>query len=80
PIEIIRPLCKVAEKDIEEYALEEEWKGQKKNCPFEEVTQRKQISQIAKELLNIHPEIRHNLWKSMQNVQKDRLPDKKGRK
>lgn len=80
PIEIIRPLCKVAENDIEEYALEEEWKGQKKNCPFEEVTQRKQISQIAKELLNIHPEIRHNLWKSMQNVQKDRLPDKKGRK
>lgn len=80
PITIIKPLCMVAEKDIALYAKENGWKGQKKNCPFEEDTQRKRIGQEVQELMKIHPEIRFNLWKCMHNIQKDRLPQTKDKK
>lgn len=80
PITIIKPLCMVAEKDIALYAKENKWMGLKKNCPYEEETQRKKIGVMVQELMKLNPEIRFNLWKCMHNIQTDRLPQKSKKK
>ena len=77
PLTIIKPLCLVTERDIALYAKSNDWKGMKKNCPFEEQTQRKRIGDVAQELMKINPEIRFNLWNCMQNIQEERLPHRK---
>ena len=73
-MEIIRPLCLVAEKDL---ALIAAWRGyrkQIKNCPYESDSSRSDIKGILSHLEAINPEARYSLWNSMSNIQEDYLP------
>lgn len=76
PITVIRPLCLVNENDVEEYALESKFPPQKKNCPYENASNRKTMKEMLKNLESINPEARYNLWGAMSNIQLELLPPK----
>lgn len=73
---IIRPMCLVHEADLEELAVMHEYRKQVKNCPYESDSNRAQMKRILKELENLNPEARYNMWGAMTNVQKELLPSK----
>lgn len=73
---IIRPMCLVHEADLEELAVMHEYRKQVKNCPYESDSNRAQMKRILKELEELNPEVRYNMWGAMTNVQKELLPSK----
>lgn len=73
---IIRPLCLVEEKELQQIA---EWRGYKKqlkNCPYESASSRPDMKEILSRLEEINPHARYNLWGSMTNIQEAYLPSK----
>jgi tRNA(Ile)-lysidine synthase TilS/MesJ len=73
---IIRPMCLVHEKDLEEMAQIRGYKKQIKNCPYETQSNRTDMKGILKQLETLNPEARYSLWGSMTNIQQELLPDK----
>lgn len=73
---IIRPMCLVHEADLEELAVMHEYRKQVKNCPYESDSNRAQMKRILKELEELNPEARYNMWGAMTNIQKELLPSK----
>ncbi len=69
PISIIRPLCLVREEDIQKYAALAGWKKQTKACPYEDLTMRHNIENILQQLLQLNPEVRYNMWRSINKQQ-----------
>ena len=63
PLEIIRPLCLVHEDDIAKVAEELGFQKQKVLCPYEEVTNRKTMTDVFHHLQTINPEARYSLWR-----------------
>lgn len=76
PITVIRPLCLVNENDVEAYAKESSFPPQKKNCPFENDSNRKAMKEMLAHLEKLNPEARYNLWGAMSNIQAELLPPK----
>lgn len=76
PMTIIRPLCLVPEKLLENLAYMHDYQKQVKNCPFENDSNRSQMKRILRELEELNPEARYSLWGSMTNIQNDLLPDR----
>lgn len=75
PMEIIRPLCLVTEKELNVIADWRSYKKQIKNCPYESGSSRSEMKQVIASLEAINPEARNSLWASMTHIQKDYLPD-----
>lgn len=75
-LKLIRPLCLVREEDIRHYAELDGWKKVSRSCPYEDCSQRANVTRIAEELLALNPEVRYNMWHALHNVQFDRLPQK----
>lgn len=73
---IIRPLCRIEEKEIIQLAELHEYRKQQKNCPHEHITNRSRMAEVLHTLDQLNPEARYNLWGSMTNVQTDLLPKK----
>lgn len=73
-ISIIRPMCLIPEKELIEMAKLRGFKKQIKNCPYEKDSHRSDIKKILKEIEEINPEARYNIWGSMTNIQNDLLP------
>lgn len=69
-------MCLVHEADLEELAVMHEYRKQVKNCPYESDSNRAQMKRILKELEELNPEARYNMWGAMTNVQKELLPSK----
>lgn len=74
PIAVIRPLCLVNEGDIARYAQLAKYPPQKKNCPYENSSNRRQMKELLAQLEQLNPEVRYNLWASMSNIQSELLP------
>lgn len=74
-MQIIRPLCLLAEKDIQTLADNHNYRPQLKNCPYESDSNRKEMKEILDRLETLNPEARHSLWKSMTNIHKGYLPE-----
>ncbi len=73
---VIRPLCLVPESRLQEMAALRGYKGQVKACPYEHQSNRTAIKHLLKEMEALNPEMRHNIWGSMTNVQTEMLPPK----
>lgn len=73
---IIRPLCRIEEKEITRLAELHDYRKQDKNCPHEHTSNRTRMAQVLATLEALNPEARYNLWGSMTNVQTDLLPPK----
>lgn len=72
---IIRPMCLVPEADLIALAKVREYRQQKKNCPYETQSHRSEMKKVLQLFEEMNPEARYSLWSSMNNVQKDLLPD-----
>lgn len=73
---LIRPLCLVAEADLQTMAAVRQYPPQTKQCPYETDSHRSDIKRILAELERLNPEARYSLWASMTHVQPDQLPEK----
>lgn len=77
PIEMIRPLCLITEKDIAHYAELSKYQKQIKLCPFEKVSSRAKIKDLLEQLEKFNPHVLDSLWNSMENIKTEYLPNKR---
>lgn len=74
PIQIIRPLCLIDEKDIAEYAAQAGYHKQVKNCPFEYESTRSAAKDVLETLSRLNREAKDSLWAAMENIKTNYLP------
>ena len=65
PLTIIRPLCKVKEDLLKEWAIASEYQPLIKNCPHERASKRSEIALLFNVLESQNPEFRNNLWHAL---------------
>lgn len=76
PLAVIRPLCLIPERLLADMAALRVFKPQDKSCPYEHSSHRAAIKGLLREMERLNPEMRHNIWGSMTNVQTEMLPPK----
>lgn len=65
PITIIRPLCLIPEKKIIEVAEADNFRKQKKLCPYERETMRTTMDSLLKQIEQLNPEARYSMWHAL---------------
>ncbi len=76
PIQMIRPLCLIEEKEIARYAELSGYEKQLKLCPLEKVSSRADVKELIKHMEKLNPEVRDSIWGAMENIKTDYLPKK----
>ena len=76
PLQMIRPLCLIEEKDIATYAEMSRYEKQLKLCPLEKVSSRTQVKGLLSQLEELNPNVRDSIWGAMENIKADYLPKK----
>ena len=76
PIQMIRPLCLIEEKDIQYYAELSGYEKQVKLCPLEKVSSRADVKELIKHLEALNPNVRDSVWGAMENIKDGYLPRK----
>ena len=76
PIEMIRPLCLIEEKEIQDYAELSGYEKQVKLCPLEKVSIRAEVKRVLAHLEELNPNVRDSIWGAMENIKPDYLPRK----
>lgn len=76
PLQMIRPLCLIEEKDIATYAEMSRYEKQLKLCPLEKVSSRAQVKDLLSQLEELNPNVRDSIWGAMENIKADYLPKK----
>jgi tRNA(Ile)-lysidine synthase TilS/MesJ len=74
PIQMIRPLCLIEEKDIQQYANLSGYEKPVKLCPLEKVSNRAEVKQLLAQLEALNPNVRDSIWGAMENIKSDYLP------
>lgn len=74
PIQMIRPLCLLEEREIARYAELSGYKKQIKACPFEKESSRAQMKALLKQLETLNPDVRDSIFSAMENIKQDYLP------
>ena len=74
PIQMIRPLCLIEEKDIAEYAERSGYEKQVKLCPLEKVSSRADMKELIKQLEKLNPNVRDSIIGAMENIKAKYLP------
>jgi tRNA(Ile)-lysidine synthase TilS/MesJ len=77
PIQMIRPLCLLEERDIARYAELSGYEKQLKACPFEKESNRTQMKHLVSQLEQLNPNVRDSIWGAMENIKSDYLPKRK---
>ena len=76
PIEMIRPLCLIDEREIQQYAELSGYEKQVKLCPLEKESNRAEVKQLLTQLEALNPNVRDSIWGAMENIKSDYLPKK----
>lgn len=76
PIQMIRPLCLIDEKDIAQYAQLSAYEKQVKLCPLEKASSRALVKQLVAQLEQLNTHVRDSIWGAMENIKSDYLPRK----
>ena len=76
PIEMIRPLCLIDERDIQQYAELSGYEKQMKLCPLEKESNRAEVKQLLTQLEALNPNVRDSILGAMENIKSDYLPKK----
>lgn len=79
PIQMIRPLCLIEEKDIAEYAERSGYEKQVKLCPLEKVSSRADMKELIKQLEKLNPNVRDSIFGAMENIKAEYLPKRRAR-
>ena len=77
PLQLIRPLCLIEERELARYAELSHYMPQRKQCPFEHDSSRAQVKALLSQLETLNPNVRDSIWGAMHNVKKDYLPKTK---
>ena len=80
PIQMIRPLCLIEEKEIRQYAELSRYEKQAKLCPLEKVSSRAEVKQLIAQLEMLNPNVRDSIYGAMENIKTEYLPRKEKRK
>lgn len=70
PITIIRPLCKVHEQDLIQWAFIRNYQKQLKSCPFETVSNRTTVKKLFAQMEEINSEVRYSIWNALEKENK----------
>lgn len=62
---IIRPLAKIVEKELIEWAEMKQYVSVKKQCPYDKASNRTEIQKVTEQLALVNPEYRQNLWHAL---------------
>lgn len=65
PLAIIRPMCKLREIDLIDFAAINDYQPLIKKCPFENLSKRTTITEMFKQMEMSNPEFRPNLWHAL---------------
>ena len=76
PIQMIRPLCLIEEKDLIRYAELSGYQKQNKLCPLEKVSSRAEIKALICQLEQLNPDVRNSIYNAMENIKTEYLPKK----
>lgn len=76
PLQVIRPLCLIEERDLREYARLREYPQVPKLCPYEHDSSRSEVKKLVTQLEQFNPEVRDSLWGAMHNIKTDYLPQR----
>lgn len=76
PVQMIRPLCMIEEKDIARYAQLNAYEKQTKLCPLEKVSSRAEVKLLLQQLEKMNPSVRDSIYSAMENIKADYLPKK----
>ena len=76
PIQMIRPLCLIEEKEIQRYAELSGYQKQAKVCPLEKVSSRAEVKELLKQLESLNPNVRDSIYGAMENIKEGYLPKK----
>ena len=68
PLTIIRPLCLCEEADIIEYAGQQGYQKQLKQCPYEHETNRTSVQGLFEQMRQLNPEARYSVWNALESV------------
>lgn len=74
PIQMIRPLCLIEEREIAQYATLSGYEKQAKACPFEKESSRSQMKELLTQLEALNPNVRDSIWGAMENIKTEYLP------
>ena len=74
PLQIIRPLCLIDEKDLIAYAEEKGYQKQARLCPFEHVSAREKAAELLAQIKALNPEAADSIYAAMTNVKTAYLP------
>lgn len=75
-IQLIRPMMDLDERMLEEYASLNDLVKVEKSCPNENSTQRESITQLLKQVEELHGQGPYNIFKSMDKISEEYLPVK----
>ncbi len=76
PIQMIRPLCLIDERDIARYASLSGYERQTKACPFEKESSRTQMKNLITQLEQLNPDVRDSIMAAMENIKTEYLPQR----
>lgn len=71
---LIRPFIYLTNEETARYAGYRKFRKQKKNCPYEQATNRDAVGRLLKQMENLSPQVRNNLFAAMKNIQQEYLP------
>lgn len=61
PITLIRPLCRIRERELKEWAEARGYHKQLRQCPYEDATRRADVSRVVQTLETMNPEFAFSL-------------------
>ncbi len=70
PLTIIRPLCLEQESDLQEYAVNQNYRKQVKLCPYETSTYRNDMRNMFQQIEHMSKEARYSVWKALEKENK----------
>lgn len=62
PLQLIRPLCLIEERELQRYAELRGYVPQKQPCPFEHDSSRAEVKRLIADLERLNPDVRDSLW------------------
>lgn len=71
---LIRPFIYLTNEETLQYAAYRKFKKQKKNCPYEQATNRSAVADIIRQMEALSPHVKGNLFAAMKNIQTEYLP------
>lgn len=77
---IIRPMALIEEKQIQKLADSMGYIIQQKSCKFEKSSFRKDTEKIISDLEKLNSNVKSSIWKSMENIMPNYLPQKNSTK